>query len=135
MIIGTGDDIVEIDRIGRLVARFGARFTDRIFTQEEMARAAQRQPGGTHIATLAKRFAAKEACSKALGTGISGGIGFRDIGVINDDLGKPHIVLKNAALDRLNALLPKGHEAMIHVSLSDEPPYAKASVIIEAVAR
>lgn len=133
MIIGTGTDIVDTRRIEAALARFGTRFINRCFTEDEIARAERRRPGGTHIATYAKRFAAKEALAKALGTGIAKGVRMKDIGVINDDNGKPDVVLTGVAADRLAAMVPTGHKAVIHLSLSDEPPIAKASVMIEAL--
>jgi holo-[acyl-carrier protein] synthase len=133
MIIGTGTDIVDTRRIEAVLARFGERFIRRCYTDDEIARAERRRPGGTHVATYAKRYAAKEAMAKALGTGIAKGVRFKDIGVINDDNGKPDIVLSGAAALRLAELLPTGHRAVIHLSLSDEPPIAKASVMIEAL--
>lgn len=133
MIIGTGTDIVDTRRIEAVLARFGERFIRRCYTDDEIARAERRRPGGTHIATYAKRYAAKEAMAKALGTGIAKGVRLKDIGVINDDNGKPDIVLSGAAALRLAELLPVGHRAVIHLSLSDEPPIAKASVMIEAL--
>lgn len=133
MIVGTGTDIVDTRRIEAALARFGERFISRCFTEDEIARAERRRPGGTHIATYAKRFAAKEALAKALGTGIAKGVRMKDIGVINDENGKPDIILSGVAAERLNALLPAGHRAVIHLSLSDEPPIAKATVMIEAL--
>lgn len=133
MIIGTGTDIVDTRRIEAVLARFGERFIRRCYTDDEIARAERRRPGGTHIATYAKRYAAKEAMAKALGTGIAKGVRLKDIGVVNDDNGKPDIVLSGVAALRLADLLPAGHRAVIHLSLSDEPPIAKASVMIEAL--
>lgn len=133
MIIGTGTDIVDTRRIEAALARFGVRFINRCFTEDEIARAEKRRPGGTHIATYAKRFAAKEAMAKALGTGIAKGVRMKDIGVINDENGKPDIILSGVAAARLAALVPAGHRAVIHLTLSDEPPIAKASVMIEAL--
>lgn len=133
MIIGTGTDIVDTRRIEAALARFGERFIRRCFTEDEIAKAERRRPGGTHIATYAKRFAAKEAMAKALGTGIAKGVRMKDIGVVNDENGKPDIVLAGVAAERLAGLLPPGHKAVIHLALSDEPPIAKASVMIEAL--
>lgn len=132
MILGIGSDIVDIRRIEKLMMRFEARFIARCFTAAEQKAAEKRRPGGAHTATYAKRFAAKEALVKALGTGFSGGIVMKDIGVMNAPGGAPSIKLSGGALERLKAITPKNHEAVIHVSLSDEPPLAKADVIIEA---
>ena len=133
MIIGIGSDIVDIRRIERLLQRFHPRFIERTFTAEEQELANSRKDGHLRNATYARRFAAKEACAKALGTGIRGGILFTDIAVINDALGKPAIRLYGDAYNRLQLLLPEGKEGKIHLSLSDEPPYAMAYVIIEAI--
>lgn len=133
MIIGTGSDLLDITRMEKTLARFGERFISRCFTDEERRKAESRRGGGTHIATYAKRFAAKEACSKALGTGFSHGVFMKDIGVVNDEAGKPTLTLSGGALRRLEALTPAGKTAVIHLTLTDEPPMAKAFVIIEAV--
>jgi holo-[acyl-carrier protein] synthase len=133
MIIGTGSDLIDIRRIERSLTRFGTRFINRCFTETEIAKAERRRAAGTHIATYAKRFAAKEACSKALGTGFSNGVYMRDIGVINDEWGRPTLELTGGALARLNAMIPPGQKANIHVTLTDEPPMAAVHVIIEAV--
>lgn len=133
MIIGTGSDLIDIRRIERTLARFGERFIQRCFTETEIAKAERRRAAGTHIATYAKRFAAKEACSKALGTGFSNGVYMRDIGVVNDALGRPTLALTGGALERLNTMIPPGRTANIHVTLTDEPPMAAVHVIIEAV--
>lgn len=133
MIIGTGSDLIDIRRVEKVLARFGERFVNRCFTPVEIAKAERRRGGGTHVATYAKRFAAKEACSKALGTGFSQGVFMKDIGVVNDAAGRPTLVLTGGALDKLKALTPEGTSARIHLTLTDEPPLAKAFVIIEAV--
>lgn len=133
MIIGIGHDHLDIRRFENVMKRHEARFIARAFTQEEQRRAERRRAAGTHIATYAKRFAAKEAVSKALGTGFSHGVYMKDIGVMNDAAGKPSIVLTGGALKRLEALTPQGRQAVLHLSLSDEPPYASAHVIIEAI--
>jgi len=133
MIIGTGSDLIDIRRIEKIMTRHEARFAARCFTAAEIARAERRRGAGTHIATYAKRFAAKEACAKALGTGFSGGVAMRDIGVVNDENGMPALQLSGGALARLKALTPAGMQARLHLSLSDEPPLAKAFVIIEAL--
>lgn len=132
MIIGTGSDLLDIRRLEKVLERFGERFINRCFTAEEREKAERRRPGGTHIATYAKRFAAKEACSKALGTGFSHGVFMKDIGVVNDYAGKPALKLTGGALKRLQELTPAGMTASIHLTLTDEPPIAKAFVIIEA---
>ncbi len=128
MIIGIGNDLCDIRRIEKALSRHGRRFEERCFTPAERAKAAGR---ADKAGTLAKRFAAKEACSKALGTGI-GGIHWHDMEVVNDGKGRPALNLTGPAKDLLDALLPAGHEAFIHLSLSDEHPLAQAFVIIEA---
>lgn len=132
MIIGIGSDIVDIRRIERTLARHGDRFLARVFTQEERARAGRRaQPAPTY----AKRFAAKEACAKALGTGMRAGVFWRDIGVVNLPSGRPTLKLSGGALRRLEGLTPLGHTVSIHLTLSDEFPLAQAFVIISAAAQ
>jgi len=133
MIIGTGSDLIDIRRIEKSLERFGDRFINRCFSPEEIAKAERRRAAGTHIATYAKRFAAKEACSKALGTGFNHGVYMKDIAVINDANGKPTLRLTNGAKARLDALTPKGAQAHIHLTLTDEPPMAQAMVMIEAI--
>lgn len=133
MIIGTGTDLIDIRRIEKTLTRFGERFIRRCFTPQEIAKAERRRAAGTHIATYAKRFAAKEAASKALGTGFNQGVFMKDIGVINDASGRPTLILSGGAAARLASMLPQGTKAAIHLSLTDEPPIAKASVIIEAL--
>ena len=113
--------------------RHGERFLERVFTPAERARALRRTPA-LHAPTFAKRFAAKEACAKALGTGIRGGVFWRDMGVANLRSGQPTMALTNGAAERLAGLVPPGMTARIHLSLTDEPPYAQAFVVIEAVA-
>ena len=130
MIIGIGSDLIDIRRVERTIARFGDRFLDRIFTPIEKARSERRQR--TRIESYAKRFAAKEACSKALGTGFRKGVFWRDMGVVNLTGGKPSMALTGGALARLQTLLPEGYEAQIDISLTDEPPLAQAIVIISA---
>ena len=130
MILGIGSDLIDIRRIEQSIARFGDRFLDRIFTEQEKARSNRRQR--TRIASYAKRFAAKEACSKALGTGFRKGVFWRDMGVVNLSGGKPSMALTGGALARLESLMPAGFEAQIDVSLTDEPPLAQAIVIISA---
>jgi holo-[acyl-carrier protein] synthase len=133
MIIGMGSDLIDIRRIEKTLARFGDRFIHRCFTPAEIAKAERRRAAGTHIATYAKRFAAKEAGAKALGTGFSGGVFMKDISVINDASGKPTLVLTGGALKRLGALTPPGQKIIIHLTLTDEPPLAQAHVVIECV--
>ena len=130
MIIGIGTDLVDIRRIERTIERHGERFLARIFTEAERARA----QGRTNVAaTYAKRFAAKEACAKALGTGFRHGVFFRDIGVVNLTSGKPTLRLTGGALKRLEAVTPKGCRAEIDIALTDEWPMAQALVIISAI--
>jgi holo-[acyl-carrier protein] synthase len=130
MIIGVGTDLVDIRRIERTMERHGERFLMRIFTDAERARAERRV---NVAATYAKRFAAKEACAKALGTGFRQGVFFRDIGVTNLPSGKPSLQLAGGALKRLNAITPKGCRAQIDIALTDEWPIAQAVVIISAI--
>ena len=132
MIIGIGNDLIDIRRIENTFQRFGSRFIQRVFTHTEQSKAAAREKSGQHINTYAKRFAAKEAMSKALGTGFNHGVFMRDIGVINDSNGKPTIQLTGGAKKRLEALTPHGKQAIIHLTLTDEPPLAEAHIIIEA---
>lgn len=133
MILGVGTDLIDIRRVESVYNRFGTRFLERCFTRAEQDKAMRRERAGTHINTLAKRFAAKEACSKALGTGFSHSVYHRDIGVENAPSGQPDLVLTNGALKRLNELLPDGMRVRIHLTLTDEPPLAKAMVLIEAL--
>jgi len=133
MIIGIGIDLVDITRIERLMEKHGERFQERYFTSQEIALARSRKASGREILTLGKRFAAKEACAKALGTGFIDGLTMIDIEVVLDDKGKPNIHLTGKALDLLEALMPQGAEPSIHLSLTDEPPYAQAQVLIEAL--
>ena len=130
MIIGLGSDLIDIRRIDKTIARFGDRFLNRIFTPVERARSDRRQL--TRIESYAKRYAAKEACSKALGTGFRKGVFWRDMGVVNLTGGKPSMALTGGALARLESLIPAGFEAHIDISLTDEPPLAQAIVIISA---
>lgn len=133
MIIGMGSDLIDIRRIEKTLERFGDRFIERCFAPEEIAKAERRREAGTHIATYAKRFAAKEACSKALGTGFNHGVFMKDIAVINDQNGKPTLRLTGGAKARLDQLTPGGKTAVIHVTLTDEPPMGMANVVIEAL--
>jgi holo-[acyl-carrier protein] synthase len=130
MILGAGSDIIDIRRIEQTLARFGDRFIHRIYTQTERARA-ERRPH-ERAATYAKRFAAKEACAKALGTGLKQGVFWRDMGVVNLPSGQPTMRLTNGAARRLEQLTPRGHTAHIHVSLTDDYPLAVGFVIISA---
>ena len=130
MMIGLGSDLIDITRIERTIERFGARFLDRVFTPVERARSERR---AERVASYAKRFAAKEACSKALGTGFRQGVFWRDLGVVNLASGRPTMVLTGGALARLQRLIPPGMQADIALTLTDEPPLAQAFVIITAV--
>jgi holo-[acyl-carrier protein] synthase len=130
MIIGVGSDLIDIRRIERTLERFGARFTERVFTDVERAKAERRRKPAE---TYAKRFAAKEACAKALGTGFRRGVYWRDMGVINLPGGKPTMTLTGGAARRLTELVPDGMRPQIDVSITDEPPLAQVIVIITAV--
>lgn len=132
MIIGLGSDLIDIRRIEKTLARHGARFKARVFTEEEQ-RKAERRTEAVRASTYAKRFAAKEACSKALGTGFSHGVYWRDIGVVNLPTGQPTLHLTNGALARLNRMLPPGTVARIDLTITDEYPLAQAMVIIQAL--
>ncbi|MBB4154990.1 holo-[acyl-carrier protein] synthase [Sphingomonas jinjuensis] len=131
MIIGLGSDLCNIERIEASLARFGERFENRVFTDVELARAARRP--FTKAGTLAKRFAAKEAFSKAVGTGFKRGVFMRDIGVVNLPSGAPTLALTGGAKARLDAMIPEGHVAHIHLTMTDDHPWAQAFVIIEAL--
>ena len=134
MIIGIGSDLIDIRRIAKVIERHGERFLDRIFTDAERAKAERRAKSEKMVvATYAKRFAAKEACSKALGTGLAEGVFWKDMGVVNLPGGKPTMRLTGGALERLRQLLPEGHEARIHITITDDFPLAQAFVIIEAL--
>lgn len=130
MIIGTGTDLIDIRRIEKTLDRFGERFTQRCFTEVERTKSDRRKE---RAASYAKRYAAKEAGAKALGTGIARGVSWKEIGVVNLPGGKPTLELKGRALDWLARLTPEGMEAFVHISITDEPPYALANVIIEAL--
>jgi holo-[acyl-carrier protein] synthase len=133
MIIGIGSDLIDIRRIARVIERHGDRFLGRIFTEEERAKAARRARSEKMVvATYAKRFAAKEACSKALGTGIRAGVWWHDMGVVNLPGGRPTMRLTGGALARLKALTPAGFEARIDLSITDDWPIAQAFVVISA---
>jgi len=130
VILGIGSDLSDIRRIEQSLERFGERFTRRVFTEIERVRS-ERKPD--RAASYAKRFAAKEACAKALGTGIRRGVYWRDMGVVNMRSGQPTMSLTGGAAERLAALVPTGMKPVIHLSLTDDHPYAQAFVIIEAV--
>jgi len=132
VIVGIGSDLIDIRRIERTLERFGDKFTRRIFTELERAKCERRR---TRAASYARRFAAKEACSKALGTGFRNGVFWRDLGVVNLASGRPTMKLTGGALKRLGELIPEGMDARIDVTLTDEPPIAEALVIISAVPR
>lgn len=130
MIIGIGNDIVDIRRIEKALERWGSRFTQRCFTEIERRKSDGR---ATRAQSYAKRFAAKEACSKALGTGFSHGVYMKDLGVVNEPSGKPTMALTGGAAKMLQRLTPKGMKVQVHLTITDEYPYAQAIVIIEAV--
>jgi holo-[acyl-carrier protein] synthase len=130
MIIGLGSDLIDIRRIERSLERYGERFTHRIFTDVERAKSDRR---AERAASYAKRFAAKEACSKALGTGLSQGVFWRDMGVVNLPSGKPTMQLTGGAAAKLGKMLPPGHVAVVHLTITDDFPLAQAFVIIEAL--
>ena len=130
MIIGIGSDIIDIRRIEKTIERFGDRFINRVFTPVEIAKSEKRR---MRVPSYAKRFAAKEACSKALGTGFRAGVFMKDLGVVNLPSGKPTMALTNGAGVRLAKITPEGHEAVVHLTITDEPPYAQALVMIEAL--
>jgi holo-[acyl-carrier protein] synthase len=130
MIIGLGSDLIDIRRIEKSLEKYGARFVERLFTQVEQRKSDARNQ---RAASYAKRFAAKEACAKALGTGISRGVFWRDMGVVNLPGGKPTMILTNGAEMRLAAMMPKGHAPVIHLTITDDYPLAQAFVIIEAL--
>ena len=130
MIIGLGSDLCNIERIQNSLDRFGERFEARVFTEVERAKAARRP--FTKAGTLAKRFAAKEAFSKAVGTGFKAGVFMRDIGVVNMRSGAPTLALTGGAAARLALLVPDGHEAVVHLTLTDDHPWAQAFIVIEA---
>jgi holo-[acyl-carrier protein] synthase len=130
MILGIGSDITDVRRIAKVIERHGDRFIDRVFTATERAKAEKRR---NRVETYAKRFAAKEACAKALGTGLRAGVWWRDIGVVNLASGRPTLELTGGAKRRLEEITPAGYEARIHLTLTDEGPTAQALVIISAV--
>lgn len=131
MIIGIGNDLCNIERVEKTLARFGERFEKRVFTDVEIALARRRR---LTAETYAKRFAAKEACAKALGTGVPRrGVHWKHLGVVNLPTGKPTLALTGGAAERLATMMPAGHEAVIHLSITDDYPWAEAQVIIEAL--
>ncbi|MBV8184194.1 MAG: holo-ACP synthase [Hyphomicrobiales bacterium] len=129
MILGIGSDLTDIRRIEATLSRYGERFLNRCFTETEKRKALRRNIAGP---TLARRFAAKEACAKALGTGLRRGVFWRDMGVVNLPSGQPTLHLTGGAAERLEALTPDGLRTFIHLSMTDDPPYAQAFVVIEA---
>lgn len=131
MILGIGTDLANIDRIAETLSRFGDRFRDRVFTPREQ-RKAEGRPRNV-AATYAKRWAAKEACSKALGTGLRMGISWKDMAVSNLETGQPVMQLTGWAAERLAQMTPPGHRAVVHVTLTDDHPWAQAFVVIEAL--
>lgn len=131
MILGIGNDLIDIRRIEKTLARFGDRFIERVFTEVERKKSDRRRE---RAASYAKRFAAKEACSKALGTGLRKGVFWRDMGVVNLPSGRPTMVLTGGAAEHLARLTPPGHEVRIDLTITDDFPLAQAIVIISAVA-
>jgi len=131
MIIGIGNDLCNIERVEKTLERFGERFENRVFTELEIALARRRRRTAE---TYAKRFAAKEACAKALGTGVPRrGVHWKHLGVVNLPTGKPTLALTGGAAERLAKMVPDGHEAVIHLTITDDYPWAEAQVIIEAL--
>ena len=130
MIVGTGNDLCDIRRIEKTLESFGDRFVNRCFTPLEQRKSDRR---ANRAASYAKRFAAKEACAKALGTGLRHGVFWRDMGVVNLPSGQPTLQLTGGAAERLQQLLPPGHKGVIHLTMTDEYPLAAANVLIEAV--
>jgi len=130
MILGLGSDITDVRRVAKVIERHGDRFLTRVYTETERARADRRK---NRVETYAKRFAAKEACAKALGTGIRMGVWWRDMGVVNLPSGRPTMLLTGGALKRLQSLTPRGHEAQIDLTIADEGPMAVAFVVISAI--
>jgi len=130
VIVGLGNDIVDIRRLEKTLDKYGERFLMRVFTEIERKKSDRR---AQRAATYAKRFAAKEACSKALGTGFRRGVFWKDMGVVNEPSGRPTMELTGGAKAQLDRITPPGHVARIHVTLTDDYPYAQAIVMIEAV--
>jgi holo-[acyl-carrier protein] synthase len=134
MILGIGNDLIDIRRIEKTLERFGERFIQRIYTEAEQRKAERRKGAGhAYAATYAKRYAAKEAASKALGTGFRAGVYWKDMGVVNLASGKPTIVMTGGAAQRLKAITPAGMEACVDLTITDEYPIAEAMVIISAI--
>jgi holo-[acyl-carrier protein] synthase len=129
MIIGLGSDLIDIRRIEKTLERHGERFINRIFTEVERQKSERR---AQRAASYAKRFAAKEACAKALGTGLARGVFWRDMGVVNLPSGQPTMKLTGGAAERLKGLVPSGHTAVVHLTITDDYPLAQAFVVIEA---
>lgn len=129
MILGIGSDLCDIRRIEKTLQKFGKRFEERVFTTLERKTSNSRNQRG---ASFAKRFAAKEACAKALGSGVKNGVNWKDMAVVNLPSGKPAMFLQNGAAKLLDDLTPKGHTAILHLTITDEYPYAQAFVVIEA---
>ncbi|MGF7163181.1 holo-[acyl-carrier protein] synthase [Rhodoligotrophos appendicifer] len=132
MILGIGNDVIDIRRVERTLNRFGDRFVQRLFTDVEQRKSDRR---AARAASYAKRFAAKEACSKALGTGFRKGVYWRDLGVVNEPSGRPTMVLTGPARDHLARMTPSGCDAVVHLTITDDYPYAHAVVIISAVSK
>jgi len=132
LIIGLGSDLIDIRRIEQTLERHGARFTERVFTEIERTKSDRRKQ---RAASYAKRFAAKEACAKALGTGLNQGVFWRDMGVVNLPSGQPTMALTGGAAERLAAILPPGHVGVVHLTITDDYPLAQAFVVIEALPR
>lgn len=132
MIVGIGTDLADIRRIANTLERFGERFEKRVFTDIERAKSDKRKE---RAASYAKRWAAKEACSKALGTGLRMGVAWKEMGVVNLSSGQPTMELTGGAAERMAKLIPDGHDARIHVTITDDHPYAQAFVVIEALPR
>ena len=136
MFVGIGNDLIDIRRIGRVLEKYNKRFLNRIYTEEELRKAVSRKNSNKlYISTLAKRFAAKEAAAKALGTGFRNGVFWRDIGVLNLSSGKPTIKMMGGAEKQLNSLIPDQYLPVIDLTMTDEYPYAEAFVIISAVTK
>jgi holo-[acyl-carrier protein] synthase len=129
VILGIGNDIIDIRRIEKTLERYGERFVERIYTDIEKRKSDRR---AARAASYAKRFAAKEACSKALGTGFRKGVFWKDLGVVNEPSGRPTMVLTGGALRHLEKIVPAGHKPVIHLTITDDFPYAQAIVIISA---
>lgn len=130
MIIGIGNDMIDIRRVEKTLERFGERFTERVFTDIEREKSDRRR---NRAASYAKRFAAKEACAKALGTGLNRGVFWKDMGVVNLRGGQPTMMLTGGASERLKVITPPGMEAVIHITITDDHPMAQAFVIISAI--